>query len=113
MFSHNITVLAVPGEPDVGVTNIEATSISLFWSVPSGTVVTSYKIEWERDTSADCPVPHQNSSIIYSSFTTAHYDVVGLEEGSVYTFRVIAYNKAGTSEGKIADTTKPDSEDKI
>ena len=38
----------LPGQPTVSVNAITATSISLSWSIPSDSVVTSYEVVWEE-----------------------------------------------------------------
>ena len=38
-----------PGQPSVTVSSTTATTISLSWSVPSGSVVESYEVTWERE----------------------------------------------------------------
>ena len=43
-----------PGQPTVSVSTT-STSISLSWSVPDGSMVTSYEVMWQRDTSGECP----------------------------------------------------------
>ena len=71
-----------------------ATSISLSWSVPSGSVVTEYLIEWQRDTSVGCSDEDQGNITI----TDTSYTISGLEEDSRYTITVTATNTAGNSE---------------
>ena len=71
-----------------------ATSISLSWSVPSGSVVTEYLIEWQRDTSVGCSDKDQGNTTI----TDTSYTISGLDEDSRYTITVIASNTAGNSE---------------
>ena len=47
--SHNTYIflsVPVPGQPRINVTSISSTSISLSWSVLSGSVVTSYEMMW-------------------------------------------------------------------
>ena len=86
----------VPGKPDIiaTMTVSTATTISLSWSVPSGSVVTEYLIEWQRDTSVACSDEDQDSTTI----TDTSYTISGLEEDSRYTITVTASNTAGSSE---------------
>ena len=86
----------VPGEPSVSTDSTTATSISLSWSVPSGSVVDEYLIQWERDTSGTCPDEDTDSTTISGGSATSH-TIPGLEEGSTYTITVTAANTAGSS----------------
>ena len=90
----------VPGQPSVNVTSITATSISLSWSVPSGSVVTSYEVMW---TSEECDVDEGSATITDSSTS---YTIESLREGSSYTITVTATNSAGTvpSDSETAET---------
>ena len=72
---------------------ITATSISLSWSVPSGSVVTSYEVVWQRDTCSD---EDEDSHTTADDSTT--YVIRGLEEDSSYSITVRASNTAGSSE---------------
>ena len=87
---------AVPGEPSVSSDSTTATSISLSWSVPSGSVVDEYLIQWERDTSGACPGEDTDSTTISGGSATSH-TIPGLEEDSTYTITVTASNGAGSS----------------
>ena len=83
-----------PGQPSVLVISTTATTISLSWSVPSGSVVDSYEVMWERDTSGECPDEDEGSATITDGSTS--YTITGLEEGSSYTITVTATNAAGS-----------------
>ena len=85
---------AVPGQPTVSLVSAAATTISLSWSVPSGSVVTGYLIEWQRNTSIGCSDEDQDNTTI----TDTSYTISGLEEDSRYTITVTASNTAGSSE---------------
>ena len=84
-----------PGTPNVHVKNTTATSISLSWSVPSGSVVDSYEVMWQRDTSGECPDEDEDSISLTDGSTS--YDIMGLEEDSSYSITVTASNAAGSS----------------
>ena len=80
------------------VDSVTVTSISLSWSVPSGSVVDSYEVMWERDTSAgECPDEDEGSTIISDGSTSHMYTIRGLEEDSNYTISVRASNIAGST----------------
>ncbi|CAI8028414.1 Receptor-type tyrosine-protein phosphatase S, partial [Geodia barretti] len=93
----NVTVMAVglvPGRPTTSLDSTTATTISLSWSVPSGSVVTEYLIEWTRDTSVGCSDGDTGSTTI----TATSHTIPDLEEDSRYTITVTASNGAGSSE---------------
>ena len=78
------------------VSTTTATSISLSWSVPTGSVVTQYLVEWQRDTSVGCTDEEQGNTTITDG-STVSYDIPGLEENSRYTITVTVSNSAGTA----------------
>ena len=96
-FNHHscVCITAVPGQPSVTVSSTTATTISLSWSVPSGSVVDSYEVMWERDTSEECPDEDEGSATITGGSTS--YTITGLEEDSSYTITVTATNAAGSA----------------
>ena len=77
------------------VSTTTATSISLSWSVPTGSVVTQYLVEWQRDTSAGCTDEDQANTTITDG--SVSYDIPELEENSRYIVTVTASNSAGSS----------------
>ena len=81
-----------PGQPSVSVTSIISTSISLSWSVPSGSVVTSYEMMWQRDTSVGCIDVDEDSRTINTNAISTGYTISGLEEDSLYRITVTAVN---------------------
>ena len=83
------------GRLSVTVSSTTATTISLSWSVPSGLVVDSYEVIWERDTSGECPDEDEGSAAITDGSTS--YTITGLEEDSNYTITVNATNAAGSA----------------
>ena len=78
----------------LGVPFIAATSIFITLIVPSGSVVDSYEVMWERDTSVGCTDEDEGSATIMTSL----YDITGLYEDSSYIITVTASNSAGSSE---------------
>ena len=89
----------VPGQPSVSVTSTTATTISLSWSVPSGSVVTGYEVMWQRDTSGDCPDADEDSMSITDGSTIT---LMGRQEDTSYSITITATNAAGSSE--VSDT---------
>ena len=87
---------AVPGQPTVSLISITSTTISLFLSNTSGSVVTEYLIKWQSDTSIGCSDEDQDSTTITDGSTI--YTISGLQEDSSYTITVTASNTAGSSE---------------
>ena len=85
----------VPGQPSVNVTSTTVTTISLSWSVPSGSVVDSYEVMW---TSEKCPDDADEGSATITDGSTS-YTIESLREGSSYTITVTATNSAGTGLG--------------
>ena len=92
----------VPGQPSVSVNSTTATTISLSWSVPSGSVVDSYEVMW---TSEECPDDVDEGSATITDGSTS-YTIENLREGSSYTITVTATNSAGTgpSDSETAET---------
>ena len=81
-----------------------ATTITLSGSVPSGSVVTSYEVLWQRDTSEVCPDDEdEGNDIVTGDFT--EYTINGLEEYSDYIITVTVFNDAGSSEDTVTPMT--------
>ena len=76
----------------MSVTSIAATSISLSWSVPSDSVVTSYMYEvmW-RETDGGA------TEMTSDSLTDTSYTIEQLDSTTIYTITVTATNQAGNS----------------
>ena len=83
-------MVAVTGQPSISVTGMTATSISISWSVPSGSVVESYEVMWQRDTSGECSDEDEGSTTVTDDSTS--YDIKSLEEDSSYSITVTATN---------------------
>ena len=99
-----IHVRVVPGQPTIDMNpTVTATSISLSWSVPSGSTVTSYEVMWQRDTSGECPDVDEGRVTITGSSTS--YEITGLEEDSSYSITMRAINDAGSSEVTLTAMT--------
>ena len=83
--------VSLPGQPSVSVTSITATSISLSWSVPSDSVVTSYAVMWrETDSGA--------TEMTSGSLTDTSYTIEQLDSTTIYTITVTAANQAGNTD---------------
>ena len=73
----------------MSVESTTATTISLSWT-SAGSMVDSYEVIWQRDTSGDCPDEDVGSTTLTDGSTS--YSITGLEESSNYTITVIAIN---------------------
>ena len=78
----------------VTVNSMSATTISLSWT-SAGSVVDSYEVMWERDTSRECPDEDEGRATITDG--SISYTITGLEEDSSYTITVNATNAAGSA----------------
>ena len=83
-----ISSVPPPGQPSATVSSTTTTTISLSWSDPSGSVVDSYEVMWERDGT-------RSTTTITDGSTS--YTMTGLEEDSSYTITVTATNAAGSA----------------
>ena len=89
----------VPGQQTLIVDYSTATTISLSWT-SAGSVVDSYEVVWQRDTSGDCPDEDEDSMSITDGSTS--YMITGLEEDSSYTITVEAMNSIGMATSNTA-----------
>ena len=83
-------------QPSVTVTSITSTSISLFWSVSSGSVVTSYEVMWRVLSSGD-EANDDRRSRTSDSITSTSYTIEELESNTVYSVTVTVTNAAGST----------------
>ena len=72
----------------------EALTVSLSWT-SAGSVVDSYEVMWQRDTSGDCSDEDEGSMSITDGSTS--YTITGLAGVSSYTITVTANNAAGSA----------------
>ena len=75
--------------PVLSVQSTTATTISLSWT-SAGSMVDSYEVMWQRDTSGDCSNQDVGSTTLTDGSTS--YIITGLEESSNYTIKVVAMN---------------------
>ena len=81
--------------PTVVVGSSSVTTSDISWNILGGSVVESYVVMWQRDTSGECPDEDIGSTTITDgSFS---YTISGLEEDSSYTITVTASNEAGSA----------------
>ena len=88
-----------PSVPSAAVlddpTTVTDTTIRITGSVPSGSVVTGFEVEWQRDTSVGCSDVNQDTISVNGAFTS--YTITGLEPGNRYIITVRVSNSAGTA----------------
>ena len=65
------------------------TTISLSWT-RAGSVVDSYEVMWQRDTSGDCPDEDEGNMTLTDG--SLGFTITRLEEDSNYTITVMAMN---------------------
>ena len=93
--------------PSVTVAATTATAIFLSWSVPSGSVVTSYEVMWQRDTSVGCSDEDEGSGTRNTNAISTGYGISGREEDSLYRITVTAVNSiASIVSDTVAAMTK-------
>ena len=85
-----MSIIAVPGKPVIVSNQTTETTISLSWSVPSGSVVEQYEVEWS---SHQCP-DGQVETVIRNS---SNFTVSNLWPETNYTILVSALNSVGRS----------------
>ena len=87
---------SVPSAPDLnGPTTVADTTIRITGSVSSGSIVTGFEVEWQRDTSVGCSDVNQGTISVTGAFTS--YTITGLQPGNRYTITVTVSNSAGTA----------------
>ena len=89
-------LVPVPGQPTVNVTSITFTSISLSWSIPNGSVMTSYAVMWRALNSGDV-TNDDGGSRTSGSITSTSYTIQELESNTVYSVTVTVTNAAGST----------------
>ena len=75
---------------------VAATTMTISGSVPSGTRVNGFYVQWQRDTSVGCSNKNYNNITNDSNSFTEH-TITGLEPGNKYTINVTVSNGAGNS----------------
>ena len=98
-----IFLCPVPGQPSITTVTPSTSSIFLSWSIPDGSVVTSYKVMW---TSGDCPggMLSGSTTTITGSYTS--HTITGLRGGTTYTITVTVINPAGSNTNSRTGETR-------
>ena len=78
-------------EPSISVVSITTTSISLSWSIPSGSVVDSYVVTWQ-ELSSDGGAIFTSGSITDTSYT-----IEALQSTTIYNITFIVTNTFGNA----------------
>ena len=95
LFDMRLCFLSVPSAPVLDdPTTVTATFIRITGSV-SGSVVTGFVVEWQRDTTVGCS--NVNERTISENGAFIIYTITGLEPGNRYTITVTVSNSAGTA----------------
>ena len=81
---------------------VSSTAISISWSVPDGSVVTSYEVEWRSN---QCPDDYISYNATTLSDETTSYELSHLRAGTSYNISVKAINLAGITSGDLVNTT--------
>ena len=92
-----------PGQPTIHTNEIADTTIFLSWSVPSGSVVDSYVLEWSSDQYPGDEV--ENSTTMDGTLT--NFTISDLRSDTNYNITVNASNAAGNSTSKILTVHTP------
>ena len=92
-------------------TTVTATSIIITDSVSSGTVVTGFVVEWQRDTSVGCSDEDERTISENGDFTS--YTITGLEPGNRYTITVTVSNSAGTAVSNTVTAMTPEAGERV
>ena len=96
LFDMKLCSLSVPSAAVLDdPTIVTTTFIRITGSVPSGSVVTGFEVEWQRDTSVGCSDVNERTISVNGDFTS--YTIMGLEPGNTYTIIVTVSNSAGTA----------------
>ena len=90
------------------------TTITISGSVPSGTRVNDFHVEWQRDTSVGCSKSNMRRFPVNQGFTGS-YTILELEPGNRYTITVTVSNGAGSSpvSNSVTATTTETGESEI
>ena len=83
-------MITVPDKPVIVSNQTTATTISISWSVPSGSVVEQYEVEWS---SHQCP----DGQVETVTRNSSNFTVSNLWPETNYTISVSAINSAGRS----------------
>ena len=83
-------VFLVTIDPSVAVMSVTATSISLSWSVPNGTVVSSYEVKWQvlNNTSGSAIQNKDGGSGTSGRIASNSHTIEGLEMNTTYNITV-------------------------
>ena len=108
----SIAVAVFLGQPFLQTLSADKTTITLSWGVPSGSVVTSYVVSWERDSSMVCPYEDEGSITIPTSDESYNTIISGAEEDSRYFVSVTAVNSDENTTSNIA-TVSTDEDSKF
>ena len=94
----------VPGALDLDTPEtVTATTITVTGSVPDGSVVTRFVVQWQRDTSIGCSNVDGGSKTESDGFNG--YEITRLQPDSKYTITVTVFNTAGSVNDDVTAMT--------
>ena len=99
----NLHIYVAPGKPVVNVSSIitTATSISLSWSVPEGSVANGYEVKWASD---QCLSHDEVMDSTITTGSSTNYTILDLRSGTnLYTVSVTAINSAGKNSSETVN----------
>ena len=82
---------------------VTSTTINITGTVPDGSVVTSFRVQWQRDIAVGCSNVDENSKTIDDSFSS--YKITGLQPDSRYIITVTVSNAAGSVNDQVTAMT--------
>ena len=94
----------VPGALDLDTPEtVTAITITITGSVPHGSVVTSFMVQWQRDISVGCSNVDEGSKTMSGSFNS--YEITGLQPDSRYVITVTVFNTACSVNDQVTAMT--------
>ena len=106
-----VTVADAPGALTAATADGRDGELDVSWTAPasdSGSVVTSYKVQWKSGTEAYDGSASTTRRAVVSDSAARSYRITGLTVGTTYTVRVMAVNAAGDGAAAEATATAQD-----
>ena len=95
--------LVAPGQPTIHTNETADTTVFFSWSVPSGSVVESYVLEWSSN---KCPGDEVENSTTMNG-TLTNFTISNLRSDTNYSITINASNAAGNSTSKLLTVYTP------
>ena len=97
---HCCVLSAVPGRPSIDENVTNTTSVSITWSIPTGSVVSKYTVEWSSG--SWCPDGDAENSFTLLDGPMS-YTISNLTPGTWCNVSVTATNSAGSTSSERLD----------